>query len=111
MAPLAALSIDPEGTAIGLRPPSQATYQALARHAGSLGRLYPKVNLMGAMAASTRAHLANSPREPNLPHVAEQTPVVPTIPHQICLSLSEFDLVRRRLHAAERHYRDTHRGD
>ena len=47
MAALAALSIDLEGTAVGLRPPSQATYQALPRHAGSLGRLYPKVNHMG----------------------------------------------------------------
>ena len=47
MTPLAALSIDLEGTAAGLRPLSQATYQALPRHAGSLGRLYPKVNHRG----------------------------------------------------------------
>ena len=45
--PLAALSIDLEGTAVGLRPPSQATYQALPHHAGSLGRLYPNINHMG----------------------------------------------------------------
>ena len=47
MAPLAALSIDLEGTTVGLRPPSQATYQALPRHAGSFGRMYPNVNHMG----------------------------------------------------------------
>ena len=47
MAPLATFSIDLEGTTVDLRPPSQATYQALPRHAGSLGRLYPNVNRMG----------------------------------------------------------------
>ena len=47
MTPLVALSIDLERTAVGLRLSSQATYQALPRHAGSLGRLYPNVNLTG----------------------------------------------------------------
>ena len=48
MAPLATLSIDLEGTAIGLRPPSQGTNQALPGHAEIFGRLYPNVNLVRA---------------------------------------------------------------
>ena len=48
MAPLATLSINLEGTAIGLRPPSQGTNQALPGHAGIFGRLYPNVNLARA---------------------------------------------------------------
>ena len=52
MAPLATLSIDLEGTAIGLRPPSQDTNQALPGPAEIFGRLYPKINLPRAVGES-----------------------------------------------------------